>query len=103
MMDGPVPGHGHWCEHCGGWFDVDHYEPYNPEDESGGEHKHGAEYGLMGKGLAAIDLVVSLLDLLITCECPHATCYADHEVEKRARELVNWSIEEARNRLDITT
>lgn len=38
----------HWCEHCNGWFDQDHYAS---ED---GEHLAGEQYGIMGKGLAAI-------------------------------------------------
>ena len=43
----------HWCEHCGGWDDIDHYETVT-EDQGSGQHKAGARYGLFGEGLAAI-------------------------------------------------
>jgi len=47
----------HWCEHCGDWFAVDHYDDLIvPDDDdspcTGGGHKVGVEYGPIGRLLA---------------------------------------------------
>jgi hypothetical protein len=56
--------YGHWCDHCGGWFDLQHYD----RSQDLAPHMAGAEYGDYGRLLAieaaAQDLASAVAPLL---------------------------------------